>query len=196
MKNFFVLFCFCMIFMACNSASEDIADSNDIKVEDIHQSSITRNLNSDDELEGIEYKSFIEENAFSLEYPDVFDTIYTSIDDNDDPYAGALIYWFVNEEITFFTYPLYPSKKMAFPTITVDKEMEILSEPLQDLAPDHRLEILESGTCEAMDSSYIREYIKDEYAFSGIIYQDKSVRKKYLKAFQHFANSSENLSGE
>ncbi|MCP4439214.1 MAG: hypothetical protein GY810_09765 [Aureispira sp.] len=140
----------------------------------------------------ITFVQFEEPNMFTVEHPEAFANKTEKKHDNDDPYAGALSYWFASpdEDITFFIFPLYPSMEKSFEGITLNEETEFIkNKKVSTKDKDQIEEVL----IEAKDGSYTRKYIKNEYSYVGMIYKNAEVATKYQAAFDKFRTSATNL---
>jgi len=180
----------CLILTSCegNQTNEDNVNT------DIVKDTVAINAPSSPKPEApleLMFKEFEEPNMFTIQYPEIFSEPTEKKHDNDDPYAGALSYWFAGPDgdVTFFVFPLYPKKESKFEGITIDETTEKL---ISETTVDEDGKSIEKVRIEAQDGSYIREYIKNDYVYVGMVFNNEETKEKYLKAFETFRTSPVN----
>lgn len=128
------------------------------------------------------------ENGFSLQYPVEMDSMKIT-EYQDSNHISYKAYWFLGDDISFFVFPEYPNHQLFFYGITIDKELEILAQPDTSLVSDQDNLFNLHYKCEAMNGSYYREYIQNQWLIAGIMYTDTIQRNNILQEFDRFVQS-------
>ncbi|MCH2045011.1 MAG: hypothetical protein MK212_12915 [Saprospiraceae bacterium] len=182
------------LLVACETATENSTPTSTSN--NIHDASAGTNVVHNEETEKevkkqpMEYVQFGEENLFTIQIPKHF------TQKREEKINLDLVYFFSpkDEDITFFCIPLYDVSQTSFDGITINNETE--KTELTDKMPDPHSKLqreVEFVRIVANDGSSIREYIKDDFMYAGMIFKDDALQEKYQEAFGKFRESATNL---